>query len=395
MQDSEDPNTSGKETEKKPTLKMGADPSNNSQGTFERNLKWIALVMLLLQNSGLVLTMRYSRIAHPPDQTYIATTAVLSGEFLKLITSSLISFVVDCGCDIRRFRDLMRVEFVDNRKDFLKLFVPSGLYVIQNNLQFIATSNLPAEIFQVLTNMKIVTTAIFSVTMLGKEQTRVQWGSILALTAGIAVVQLSQTKGGNIHDNQNKMLGLICVITSACTSGFAGVYFEKVLKSTTSSIWVRNIQLAIIGIGFSSVACIASDYDKIEAQGFFFGYDKIVAAVITLSALGGLVVAVVVKYADNVLKGFAASASIVLSCFVSNLIFQEGTINTMFVVGATIVCLSAYVYSMKFPSDSSVSGNGSADKLSTAGQMKEEEKEGLLESEMTNNLTPRTSRDKL
>ena len=67
----------------------------------------------------------------------------------------------------------------------------------------------------------------------------------------------------------------------------------------------------------------------------------------------------------------------------------------MFVVGATIVCLSAYVYSMKFPSDSSVSGNGSADKLSTAGQMKEEEKEGLLESEMTNNLTPRTSRDKL
>ena len=93
--------------------------------------------------------------------------------------------------------------------------------------------------------------------------------------------------------------------------------------------------------------------------------------------------------------GFAASASIVLSCFVSNLIFQEGTINTMFVVGATIVCLSAYVYSLKFSSDSSVSGNGSADKLSTAGQVKEEEKEGLLESEMTNNLTPRTSRDKL
>jgi UDP-sugar transporter A1/2/3 len=33
-----------------------------------------------------------------------------------------------------------------------------------------------------------------------------------------------------------------------------------------------------------------------------------------LQAIGGLVVAVVVKYADNILKGFAASFSIVTSC---------------------------------------------------------------------------------
>ena len=259
--------------------------------------------MLLLQNSGLVLTMRYSRIAHPPDQTYISTTAVLCGEFLKLLVAGLISFFNDSGSDVRKFRELMRHEFVDNRKDFLKLFVPSGLYVVQNNLQFVATSNLPAEIFQVLANMKIVTTAVFSVTMLGKAQTRLQWASIIALTAGIGVVQLSQTSSGNVNENQNKMLGLICVLASACTSGFAGVYFEKVLKTTNSSVWVRNIQLAIIGIGFSSVACIANDYDKIALQGFFHGYDYIVLMVITLSALGGLVVAVVVKYADNVLKG--------------------------------------------------------------------------------------------
>lgn len=36
-----------------------------------------------------------------------------------------------------------------------------------------------------------------------------------------------------------------------------------------------------------------------------------------LQAIGGLVVAVVVKYADNILKGFAASFSIVSSCTLS------------------------------------------------------------------------------
>lgn len=38
---------------------------------------------------------------------------------------------------------------------------------------------------------------------------------------------------------------------------------------------------------------------------------------ILLNSLGGLVVAMVVKYADNVIKGFATSVSIVLTALVS------------------------------------------------------------------------------
>ena len=313
------------------------------------NLKWIALLALLLQNSGLALTMRYSRISKSVDQTYIATTAVLVAEVIKLVVSSLLCFGLDCKFDFQRFRDLIRVEFVDGRKEFLKLFIPSGLYVIQNNLQYVATSNLSAEVYQVLANMKIVTTAIFSVLMLGKKQTSLQWASIIALTIGIAIVQLSQGKGSSKIQNQNQFLGLICVLSGACTSGFAGVYFEKVLKSTNSSIWLRNIQLALIGLGFSSITCIASDYGRIQKVGFFVGYDSLVIVVILLAALGGLVVAVVVKYADNVLKGFAASASIVLSCVVSNLVFHDSSITAAFVIGATVVCASAYTYSYQPP----------------------------------------------
>lgn len=313
------------------------------------HLKWIALLVLLIQNSGLALTMRYSRISRPADETYIATTAVLVAEVVKLVVSSFLCFSLDCKYDIQRFRDLLRVEFVDGRREFLKLFIPSGLYVIQNNLQYIATSNLPAEVYQVLANMKIVTTAILSVLMLGRKHTALQWTSIVALTLGICLVQMSQGKGSNDIGNQNRFLGLICVLSGACTSGFAGVYFEKVLKSTNSSIWLRNIQLALIGLGFSSITCMASDYEKIQQVGFFSGYDSLVCVVILLAALGGLVVAVVVKYADNVLKGFAASASIVLSCVVSNLVFHDSSMSLAFGVGATIVCGSAYAYSYTPP----------------------------------------------
>ena len=62
-------------------------------------------------------------------------------------------------------------------------------------------------------------------------------------------------------------------------------------------------------------------------------------------AVGGLVVAVVVKYADNILKGFAASFSIVTSCMLCYLFFDFRP-NGLFLVGAVstiITSCPAYV----------------------------------------------------
>lgn len=42
-----------------------------------------------------------------------------------------------------------------------------------------------------------------------------------------------------------------------------------------------------------------------------------------LQALGGLVIAAVIKYADNILKGFATSLSIILSTLISYFWLQD------------------------------------------------------------------------
>jgi len=43
-----------------------------------------------------------------------------------------------------------------------------------------------------------------------------------------------------------QFIGLVAVLTACCSSGFAGVYFEKILKGSKATIWMRNIQLGIV-----------------------------------------------------------------------------------------------------------------------------------------------------
>ena len=54
-------------------------------------------------------------------------------------------------------------------------------------------------------------------------------------------MQLASNAGGGAGDggNKNAVLGVSAVLAAAATSGFAGVYFEKVLKGSDMSVWVR------------------------------------------------------------------------------------------------------------------------------------------------------------
>lgn len=41
----------------------------------------------------------------------------------------------------------------------------------------------------------------------------------------------------------SQLMGLLAVLVACFSSGFAGVYFEKILKESKQNVWVRNIQL--------------------------------------------------------------------------------------------------------------------------------------------------------
>jgi UDP-sugar transporter A1/2/3 len=72
----------------------------------------------------------------------------------------------------------------------LKLLIPAGLYTLQNNLLFVALSNLDAATYQVTYQLKILTTALFSVLMLGKKLDSIKWISLVLLMMGVSFVQV-------------------------------------------------------------------------------------------------------------------------------------------------------------------------------------------------------------
>lgn len=326
--------------------------------------KWSTLIVLTLQNAGLSMVMRYSRISTTESERYIASTAVVVAEIIKLAISLTVFYTMDCEWRWHSFYHQLHREVFYGYMDALKLLIPSGIYVFQNNLLYIASSNLPAAVLQVLSQMKIITTAILAELILGKKHSTAQRLAVVALACGVTLVQQSSasasssssttgssgaavdlTSGGDSGmPTQNILTGVICITIACVTSGFAGVYFELVLKSSNTSIWLRNIEMAVIGVLISLPTAFIYDSEAISEHGFFHGYNNIVWLVIMLSAGGGLVVALVVKYADNVLKGFATSASIVISVMFSAVYLQETSLTYPFLLGAATVCVAAYIY---------------------------------------------------
>ena len=91
------------------------------------------------------------------------------------------------------------------------------------------------------------------------------------------------------------------------------------------------------------LCCLNVHCFQIADNGFFHGYDNFVWFTVAQNALGGLLVAVVVKYADNILKGFACSLAIIITCVASIFIF-DFSLSLQFSLGAACVIGSIFLY---------------------------------------------------
>ncbi|KAF7250743.1 hypothetical protein EG68_08493 [Paragonimus skrjabini miyazakii] len=311
-------------------------------------IKYSSLAFLTIQTTCLVLLMRVSRIHTEGSPVYLISTIVVCAEVSKLLVCILMVIITENGIISNALTLIYLQVFVDYMDTF-RVLVPAALYLVQNNLLYVAISNLNAVAYQILYQSKIFTTAFFMVTMMGRKLFSTQWTALFLLFVGIVLSQWNPETHDSIKTAESTtypstLVGFLALVCASFSSGFAGVYFEKILKGTAPSIWVRNIQLAIFGILIGLCGVFTYDRSAVLERGFFQGYTPIVWLVVLLQTCSGLGVAFVMKYADNILKGFAAGLSIILSSVISYLVLSDFTPSIATFAGAGLVIGATVLY---------------------------------------------------
>lgn len=148
-------------------------PKESDEDATKKAIKYLALFLLVAQMVGLVLLMRYSRTLprEPGQPLYLASSAVFIMEVMKFIICCFV-ILYQSGGDV--LGELNR-HVIQEPIEVAKLCVPSLLYCVQNNLLYLALTNLDAATYQVCYQLKILTTALFSAILLQVREICFHW----------------------------------------------------------------------------------------------------------------------------------------------------------------------------------------------------------------------------
>lgn len=322
------------------------------------------------------------------EEKYSTTEVVLVSEVIKLIASAMLVMqersssglfacvvrhqpylIVDVNSDSRGSIFSHLFLLILSAKKILLLVI---LYLICNILAYVALSNVGPAVYTVLQQLKILTTAGFSVLLLNRFYSSTQWRALLLLILGCILVVSPTLQSGCENNNTTSeeekeyltqsIIGILATIVMVLISGFGAAYFEKILKQETSTVWERNFQLAFYSIFFLLLINImdALSYSfqedrtstkpmskAYEPAGnhfkLFEGWTFVTVIIAITQAGGGLLVAGTLKYADSILKTLATSISIVLSAILSHLLLDT-PLDIFIGIGCVVTILSVINY---------------------------------------------------
>eukprot|EP00808_Paulinella_micropora_P004305 g27005.t1 len=119
---------------------------------------------------------------------------------------------------------------------------------------------------------------------------------------------------------------------------------KRAMWTTTTLSSLEYGAEGVWGTLFSIAIIYVNDYQTYLEHGLLYGYTGMVWCVIMNQALGGLIIAMVIKYADNIVKCFAVALSIILGAVLTAVFFDfEPTLQ--FVGGTVLVVGSVIMYS--------------------------------------------------
>ena len=302
---------------------------------------WVALGVFTLQNS---LSALYGQFVLQNRPRCNARVLVLVQELAIKLPMSLLLYAVEQGGVLRMLRSLI-AELRERPRVWARMGFPAVCYTVGAILQMVGGANLDASMGQVTFQSKIIFTAACSVALLGTRLSRAQLVAIFILSAGVVLADVGPAllhSGADASHSTPKptlrpmhpRLGVAAWLGAALCSAFASVYFEKMVKLSPGdepapSLWLRNIQLCSLSC-LTGVVLVGAEWREgstLRTHGPLHNFDHFVWLFILLGGSGGIVVALVIKHADNIRRGFAAGLALILTSLGSHFLYGNPSPN--------------------------------------------------------------------
>lgn len=190
---------------------------NSRTNTTMFSLKGIILVSLCLQNAGYTLLRKYST----QTENVSSKEILIIAEILKLIMATWYT-LTDTEKSDSQGSGLSKLFWLITHSS--KMLILAAIYGAMNILSFVALQYIGAGEFTICAQLKILTTAGFSVLVLGTSLTWTKWRALAALVLGCILVASPSFKNGSNTEGSNSFLTLLgfgAVLTEVVLSGFA------------------------------------------------------------------------------------------------------------------------------------------------------------------------------
>ena len=114
------------------------------------------------------------------------------------------------------------------------------------------------------------------------------------------------------------------------------------------SLWDRNFQMAFWSIVFGCVTLFYDSSYMMENGGFFGGWTINTWILVFLWGIGGILVAITIKYTDVIIKGFASAISLILISIAGSALLGDD-LDLIFGLGAIITIIATFNYNEQEP----------------------------------------------
>ncbi|KAH7862208.1 hypothetical protein Vadar_001455 [Vaccinium darrowii] len=295
------------------------------------------LLTILTSSQGILTTLSQSNGGYKYDYATIPFLA----EVFKLIVSAFLLW--------REIKTSTPPRMTTDWKTVRLYPIPSIIYLIHNNVQFATLTYVDTSTYQILGNLKIVTTAILFRLFLKRKLSNLQWMAIVLLAVGTTTSQVKGC-GGTSCDSvfSSPIQGYMLGILSACLSALAGVYTEFLMKKNNDSLYWQNVQLYTFGSIFNMAHLLFNDFNGGFEKGpwwqrLFNGYSIITWMVVLNLGSTGLLVSWLMKYADNIVKVYSTSMAMLLTMVLSIFLFSFKPTLQLF-LGIIVCIMSLHMY---------------------------------------------------